>query len=90
VASAFSTPKVPEPCGRQLGPHRPLPAILRERACTLFVSNSVSVISHAADVSGSVLAIGTKWRVYCAISAALHGSSFDLTAAISIIDLKFC
>jgi hypothetical protein len=62
----------------------------RRRACALFLSSSVSAVSHAADVSSSVLAIGTKGRIYRAHSAALCGRIFDLAAAISVIELKLC
>jgi hypothetical protein len=62
----------------------------RRRACALFLSRSVSAVTHAADVSRSVLAIGTKGRIYCTHSAALHGRVFDLDTAISVIDLETC
>jgi hypothetical protein len=58
------------------------------RACALFLSSSISAASHAADVSGSVLAICPKGRIYCTHSAALPVRSFDLATTISVIDLK--
>jgi hypothetical protein len=56
--------------------------------CALFLSNSVSAACHAADVSGSVLAIGSKGRIYRTHSAALPVRIFDLTTTISVIDLE--
>ena len=47
-------------------------------ARALFLSSSVSAVSHAADVSGSVLGIGTKGRIYRAGSCALYGRIFGL------------
>jgi hypothetical protein len=56
--------------------------------CALLLSNSVSAARHAADVSGSVLAIDPKGRIYCTHSTALPVRIFDLVTTISVIDLE--